>query len=153
MFHKIMVPLDGTPDSEAALEPAKYMAKTTGADLLLVRVTGIPDEADVTPVLPIPPESLAREQVRCEKFLIQRAKPLDESGFKVTWKALPYSDDPAEQLVAAASDYSIDLIVLTSHSRRGLERAVLGSVAEKLARLSPCPVLIVGQHNTLLDQP
>ena len=153
MLHKIMVPLDGSPDSEAALEPAKYMAKTTGADLLLVRVTGIPDEADVTPVLPIPPESLAREQVRCEKLLIQWAKVLNESGFKVTWKALPYSDDPAEQLVAAASDYSIDLIVLTSHSRRGLERAVLGSVAEKLARLSPCPVLIVGQHNTRLDHP
>jgi nucleotide-binding universal stress UspA family protein len=147
MFHKIMVPLDGSPESEAALEPAQYMARTAGADILLVRVPGIPDEADVTPVLPIPPEAHAREHARCEKALAERASQLHQAGFKVTWKVLGYHEEPAEQLAAAASDYATDLIVLTSHRRRGLERALKGSVAEKLARHSPCPVLIVGQHS------
>lgn len=53
---------------------------------------------------------------------------------------------PAREIVAAAEESQIDLIVVGNHGRRGLARAVLGSTAEKVVRLAPCPVLVVREH-------
>ncbi len=50
---------------------------------------------------------------------------------------------PDEQILTGANEYGADLIVMGTHGRRGLARAFLGSVAEKVVRLSPIPVLTV----------
>lgn len=51
--------------------------------------------------------------------------------------------DPVEQLVSVALETRASLLVIGTHGRRGLRRLVLGSVAERVARMAPCPVLIV----------
>ncbi len=51
--------------------------------------------------------------------------------------------DPTASITGAARDWPADLVVIGSHGRGGLDRAVLGSVAESVARHAPCPVLIV----------
>jgi nucleotide-binding universal stress UspA family protein len=51
--------------------------------------------------------------------------------------------DPGEAIADYATEIKADLIVLPSHGRRGLNRMLMGSVAERVARLSPCPVLIL----------
>ena len=51
--------------------------------------------------------------------------------------------DPASQIVRYAADAGIDLIVMGTHGRTGLERQLMGSVAEKVMRDAPCSVLVV----------
>lgn len=50
---------------------------------------------------------------------------------------------PAEEIVAAANEASCDLIVLSTHGRTGFERYLIGSVAERVMRLAPCPVYLI----------
>jgi nucleotide-binding universal stress UspA family protein len=50
---------------------------------------------------------------------------------------------PAEEIVAAASEAKSDLIVISSHGRTGLDRYLIGSVAERVARIAPCPVCLI----------
>ena len=50
---------------------------------------------------------------------------------------------PADQIVQLASDLDADLIVVGTHGRRGVKRLMLGSIAERVVRLAPCPVLVV----------
>src|SRR5437773_7230742 len=49
---------------------------------------------------------------------------------------------PADQIVQLASDLDADLIVVGTHGRRGVKRLMLGSIAERVVRLAPCPVLV-----------
>jgi nucleotide-binding universal stress UspA family protein len=53
--------------------------------------------------------------------------------------------DPGQQIAAFARDIHADLIVLPSHGRTGLARLMIGSVAERVVRLSHCPVLVLRQ--------
>jgi nucleotide-binding universal stress UspA family protein len=52
--------------------------------------------------------------------------------------------DPADAVIQYANEHGIDLIVCGTHGRRGLDRFVMGSVAERIVRLAPCAVLTVG---------
>jgi nucleotide-binding universal stress UspA family protein len=50
---------------------------------------------------------------------------------------------PAEEIVAAASDANSDVIVLSTHGHTGLDRLLIGSVAERVMRMAPCPVFLI----------
>lgn len=67
-----------------------------------------------------------------------------EHGIKVRW-ALP-AGAPFEEIVKAAQDERADMIVMGTHGRSGLNRLLLGSVAERVIRLAPCPVVTVRQR-------
>ena len=56
---------------------------------------------------------------------------------------LVWDGDPAESIIAAAEAESADLIVVGSHGRNRVGRAILGSVSDEVVRTSPCPVLVV----------
>lgn len=78
---------------------------------------------------------------RLEDFVARR-EALDRPVFEraVTHLRL---DSPAEEVAQLASDLEADLVVVGTHGRRGLRRLLLGSVAEGVVRLAPCPVLVV----------
>jgi nucleotide-binding universal stress UspA family protein len=61
--------------------------------------------------------------------------------------------DPCEGILHVARERNADLIVMGTHGRRGLSRAFLGSVAERVVRTSPTPVLTVGARATLRGGP
>jgi len=151
MFTKILVPLDGSLQSQAALEFAKYLAQLNGAALVLVRALGLPQEADVSPLAPVAPEAYARERTRCENYLKRLAKQLLQEGFQVGWGVLDVSEDLTSNLLWAIEQYQADLVVMTSHSRDGVKRVLRGSVAEELVRQAPCPVLIMGKKSAVLE--
>ena len=62
-------------------------------------------------------------------------------------------DSPANGIVQLASDLEADLVVVGTHSRQGLSRLVLGSVAEGVLRLTPCPVLVIPPKTQLVEGP
>lgn len=61
--------------------------------------------------------------------------------------------DPGSRIVELAKEIGADLIALASHGRTGMQRFILGSVSEHVARFAPCPVLVVPAHASIRDEP
>lgn len=137
MFFKILVPLDGSPYSEAALQSASFMARAFGSSLKLVTVEEIP--------YPLHPAEAAVHKAEswqdAQKYLDARAHELRQQGCDVTTKVLR-AGQPAQRILEEMAEERVDLLVIGSHGRTGLTRLLLGSVAERLAREAPCPVMI-----------
>ena len=120
---EILLPTDFSPVSDAAVKVATAMARETGARLHLVHV--VPPATD---------PSLGSEQLTRLGRLF---------GKDLTVEIALLSGRAARELTKYARDKSIDLIVISTHGRTGVSRALLGSVAEAVVRLSPCLVLTV----------
>lgn len=138
MFFKIVVPLDGSVYAEAALKSASFMARAFNSELKLVTVEDIP--------LPIYPGEVDMQTISDVErshvaYLNARAHELRQEGCNVTIAVLP-PGPPADRILDKVKENRADLIVVGSHGRTGLTRMLLGSVAEKLARHAPCPVMI-----------
>lgn len=138
MFFKILVPLDGSRHSEAALQSASFMARAFNAELKLVTV-----EEVATPIYPgeVDPEMLVDLRKDAQAYLDSRAHHLRQEGCSVSTKVLT-AGPPADRILDEVQHEKTDLIVVGSHGRTGLSRLLLGSVSEKLARHAPCPVMI-----------
>jgi len=78
-----------------------------------------------------------------EEALEGRADDLRRRGVKTSWRV--QVGVPFEEIVKAAQEERAEMIVIGTHGRSGLNRALLGSVAERVIRLAPCPVLTIRQ--------
>jgi nucleotide-binding universal stress UspA family protein len=140
---RVLVATDFSEPSEAALLYGRAVASRFGAALHVVHVADNifthalgPESAAMLPTVQSDIEDAARD--RLTELLIDS----DRSG-PPTESAVLTSSSAAFAIVDYARDNEIDLIVVGTHSRRGLEHVVLGSVAEKIVRMAPCPVLTV----------
>jgi nucleotide-binding universal stress UspA family protein len=139
---RILVALDGSKAAEAVLEPAAELAGLCGSELLLRRVVEpVPLPSD--PILPVTvaydvelTESLERD---ANDYLAGPVGRLTAAGFRATGKAV-VGHGVARTLVDAAAEERAGLVALTTRGRGGLGR--LGSVADKVMRGAPCPVLL-----------
>jgi len=139
MYDRILVPTDGSDEVDRAVAHAADLAAAHGAELLAVYVVntasygGLPMETSIegiTQVLENEGES-ALDRVR---------EIAAERDVAVTGRLV--QGTPSREIVAAA-DEDCDLIVMGTHGRGGLNRLLLGSVAERVVRRSPVPVLTV----------
>jgi nucleotide-binding universal stress UspA family protein len=130
-LHSILVPVDGSPPSLAALDHAVTLAKDYDARVEVLRVTPPSD-----PFGPAP-----RAEAEIERAM---ASAIDEAR-EMLGDQLAYetqTGDPLRVIVEHASQ-GIDLIVIGTHGRVGRLHSLLGSVAEGVVRNAPCPVLTV----------
>jgi nucleotide-binding universal stress UspA family protein len=141
-FTHILVPTDFGPASDAALACAKEMASRFHARLSLLHVITDPLATGVsTPDVYVAtsPELrdklLANARERMEAAVTEENRP----GFAVSVEAR--IGTPAAVIEDFVREQKVDLIVMGTHGRRGLSHLFLGSVAERLVRLAPCPVL------------
>lgn len=133
----ILVPVDGSPPSLAALEHAIALAEDEGARIDLLHVEA-PDEFSIGSTSPLQ-SSTRREHERALEAAAHRARDLLGSRCGT----LVERGDPLRTIVTVASAGQYDLIVIGTHGRSGRLRAMLGSVAEGVVRMAPCPVLTV----------
>ncbi|GER90696.1 universal stress protein UspA [Dictyobacter vulcani] len=145
MFKHILVPLDGSIRSEQALPVAARIARATQASLLLLETINPVDEMGLS--------SLPQEQrlLEMEHTYLQNIA----SGPELTDIAITTHSRigiPAEQILLAADQHHIDLIVMCSHGRTGLKRWAMGSVTQKVSRSSPVPVLVLKEDDPLMQQ-
>jgi nucleotide-binding universal stress UspA family protein len=139
----IVVPLDGSALAEAALRPAVGLARDYRAKLVLVRAA----EAHAFPMAD--PTEAQVEAVRdAEEYLAGVRQRLTRSGLEDVEVAVWYGP-PAEAIAEAAQYRAADLIVMSSHGRSGLERLMLGSVAETVLRTTDKPVFLVRPGSTM----
>ena len=136
-FEHILVATDFGEPAQHALESAIGLARATNAKITLLHVFYIARPAyDVLVALPI--AELAGQARTALETALARAKeryPQCESLFQ--------TGEPAEQIVESAKQLGADLVVLGTHGRHGLPRMLLGSVAEKVVRTSPVPILVI----------
>ncbi len=153
MFQRILVPLDGSARAAQAIPVAVRIARAEGGSLALL--TAIPplDEWGWQDSPLLSPEAQAEEQERVAMELTALASSAPLAGIEVAQKAV--LGDPATTILASAQLQQMDLIVLCSHGRTGLKRWALGSVAQKVARHSPVPVLILreGESGLFNEEP
>lgn len=139
---RILVPTDFGPASDAALAWARDLTHAYAARLSLLHVVTDPRAIGLWTsevYVPADPETQAR-LLREAKERLERALPADEScRFGVTVEAR--IGDVAETILEIAREQKVDLIVMGTHGRHGLAHLILGSVAERVLRNAPCPVL------------
>lgn len=144
-IRRILVPTDFSAPSDRAFEYATALAGCLGASINLVHVLQDPFAGQAAWEFYIPDSPEVREQ----RYQEARARLLElgaramESGIQLT--AEVRVGHPTEEINAAAIDYGSDLIVMSTHGRTGLPHLLLGSIAERVLRTAPCPVLALRQ--------
>jgi nucleotide-binding universal stress UspA family protein len=146
-FKKILVPLDGSPFSEASIPYVKELAKGTGGEIILLRVSEPPVlPADRSPAIKPSWEEyrdilLAEIQRQAEEYLQGIKANLGKSGIKARSQAT--LGKAAESILQVAQKEDINLIAMTTHGRTGVSRWVYGSVASRIVEESLQPVMLI----------
>ncbi|MBA2677470.1 MAG: universal stress protein [Ktedonobacteraceae bacterium] len=151
MFHRILVPLDGSERAERALPVAVRLARASHGTLIVVQVLDIDTTLYIAPEMMISESVVHVESSRAGQYLIQATAALKQEGIPIEQCVL--LGIPASMLLSAITSYNADLVVMCSHGRTGFLHWALGSVAEKMARISPVPVLILREHGSILAGP
>ncbi len=145
MFTHLLVTLDGSARAEAVLSHSEAIASSMNAELTLLRIVDAvsADWGERGALGPSQIEAASRnalvEQARA--YLERVAVPMRQRG--VIANVLVRQGTAAKQIVAAARDIEADAIAMATHSRRGLNRLVFGSVAEEVLHAAHVPVLLV----------
>jgi universal stress protein A len=140
-YKKIMCAFEFDGDSTAALRLSGTLAKENNATLYVVHIARVPpQDMDV----PLPFDSHPRWETEARSKL----EPIVRSTLHadVQYVIDIRSGVPNLDIVRAARELAVDLIVMVTHGRTGLEHLILGSVTEHVIREAPCPVLVL--HHT-----
>lgn len=142
-FHKILVPLDFSEHSERAVQLAAELARRYQAPLTLFHVYElVPYAAPEGHALYTPPPPVTGLFEEFERRLQEvKARAIDAGAGEVD--TLLREGFVAPQIIELAQEKHFDLIVMGTHGRQGISHLLMGSVAEKVVRTAPCPVLTV----------
>jgi nucleotide-binding universal stress UspA family protein len=143
-LRQILVPIDGSPLAEAILDPAKELASLAGAELMLVQVIqplAPPLEGPIAPPLRFDEELTSLRRKEAADYLRDLAEECMESGVKAAYSA-SLGRNVADTILGLAESPTVGLIAIATHGRGGLKRLALGSVADKLVRAAPRPILV-----------
>jgi nucleotide-binding universal stress UspA family protein len=143
VFHKIVVPLDGSPFAEYALEQAKALARATAASLLLVTaVEGVDDASAATDEIPVWVQH--ERQAEIDRLVVYQqdlAARIRAEGLKVDVQV--GAGRPADVIREVSSAGNASLIVMATHGRTGFGRLRLGCVALEVLEHAAQPVFLV----------
>lgn len=142
MYRKILMPADGSPSSELAIEKGLELAKLTGAEVTFLHILENPLAAGYVAAANMAYSAELYEDLRnsANQLLEHVVAMALEKG--VTAKGVLVEDvDPVQAIHEAEKDH--DLVVMGTHGRRGFNRWMFGSVAEGALRRSTVPYLVV----------
>jgi len=140
---RILCPTDFSEAARRAFDLAIPLAEAFGAELYVIHVVPAIPYLEPRPTyhFDVPEyERLLREDAER-----QMAALVSDLQTRVAVHAILAHGDVAEQILHAAEEKDVDLIVIATHGRTGWRHLVFGSVAEKIVRLARCPVLTVRQ--------
>ncbi len=148
MYHKILLPTDGSEYAERAAKHAIWIASKSDAEILALNVVdtssliGLPAEDLTFRVTEILKEE-AHKSLNHIESLVEEFKK--EKGIDKDIKLIKESKEgsPADVILKTVEEEGVDLIVMGTSGKHGLDRFLLGSVTEKVVRSANCPVLAV----------
>jgi nucleotide-binding universal stress UspA family protein len=133
---RFLVPVDGSQLSEHALPQVEALAKSAGAEVTLLYV-----ESAAAQERPGTAASEAQRRKDNITYLGSLLPGLAQAGLSV--KRQVRTGHPAEEIIGEAERGDMDLVIMGTHGRTGIARAALGSVADRVLRTSPVPVMLV----------
>jgi nucleotide-binding universal stress UspA family protein len=141
MYKKILVPLDGSPLAEEVLPHAEALAKSEGAEIILLRVAVTPSRylfahnpAEGNNIIKML-EKEAKDYMKAE------VSKLQDEGIKVT--GVTRDGAAPDTILEVAEETNADVIAMSTHGRSGVQRWLMGSVAEKVVHHSHIPVMLI----------
>jgi nucleotide-binding universal stress UspA family protein len=142
-YRRILAAVDGSEAGAAGLREALRLAKSEAAELFIVHVVN--EAPGYTPLAGPPPINLTQITVDAGRRLLERAKDdAEKAGVRAETVLVEHADHGAAGgILSQAGKLGADLLVLGTHGRRGLTRALLGSDAEQVVRQAGAPVLLV----------
>jgi len=138
---KILVPIDFSGCSEAALSYAVFLAARLKAAILLTHVMNWAGHVDFPSIYPLVDAELRNGVGQALERTVDRWR---REGIPFETHLL--NGDPADEIGRAARTFECDLIVMGTHGRKGVAHFLLGSVAERVVRSAPVPVVTVRQR-------
>jgi len=138
-FRHALVPLDGTPADEDAIEDAMAVAGDAGVEFVLLHVI-VPVVYLAEPVQTALLTETALEAAMAQ-YLEEIASRIRARGFSVSTQAIA-DPSPVHAILELANARGVDLIAMETHARRGVSRLLLGSVTDKVIRATKVPVLV-----------
>ena len=134
---KILVAVDGSEHGNNAVEQAISLGAICNSEIYIISVVDLyPEQMEVAPALV---EKMSQD---AKIFIDTAKKKVDEADIPCQ-TIVHMGGKPYEFIVQEAKDKEIDLIVLGSHGRTGLERFLMGSTAQNVIGHAPCPVIVV----------
>ena len=142
-YKKILVPVDGSDHSMMSLENALSMVEAFGAKVTVVYVMepegpSILNTPDIPQDFPLEEMFLAKKNY-ASAILDENRYYAEKKGIEV--KTLLKEGNPSSEIIELSKDF--DLIIMGTHGKSGLMHLFIGNVAEKVARHSSCPVMLV----------
>jgi nucleotide-binding universal stress UspA family protein len=143
---KLLIPLDGSPLAETAMQKALEVAEGQQPKFVLVRA------AEAAPTLTDVTQAQVDAVREAEEYLASVAKRLGTLGVRNVETSVWYGP-AARSIVDAAQVQKPDFIVMSTHGRSGLGRVILGSIAEAVVRGTTTPILLLRPSGAPLDTP
>ncbi len=145
-FRHILIPLDGSPLAEIALTPALSVGRAMHSTYTLLRVVSAPlmslsTQSGHRPTASANSPEVAQAEAQARDYLEGVAARLRSEGLQVQ-TAISIRDKPVAGILDTAESLGCDLIALATHGRGGLQRLLMGSVADKVVRGAAIPVLV-----------
>lgn len=140
-LERILVALDGSIYSENVLPYARVLGKSFGCELILMSVPAIPQVENYRAPADVLSSIRSKAVKNMQKFLDAVARSLRKDGLSV--RTLVTGSLPARSIVEVADQEDVDMIMLTSRGRGGLDLLIMGSVAQRVVQNSEAPVFMV----------
>ena len=143
-YQHILVAVDESPISYAAIDHALSLAKETNAEVTIVSVIALDPfiAVDFYKVAPAVTDYFLQAEQNAQQRLVDLVQRFEREKIVVHTK-IAHSVSPSEGILKTADEVGADLIMMGSHGRTGLKKAVLGSVAQNVLTHSVLPVLII----------
>jgi nucleotide-binding universal stress UspA family protein len=140
MYKKILIPTDGSETAEKAVEHGIKLARALGCEVIGLYVIDISAFAGVpTETIWGSMRKLLEEEGNKALATVERIAKENDVKFSVSIK----EGIPSEDIIKVSEEENIDLIIMGTAGRAGLNRFLLGSVAEKVVRSAQCPVMVI----------
>jgi nucleotide-binding universal stress UspA family protein len=154
MYHRILVAIDGSDTAHQALDAALGLARSFNATVQPLYVVSVPVMCYDVPMYN---PAATRDAMLEEGALVsaQAQEQMKAPPVRGAPRVVETDDftDVAHCIIACADEFNADLLVLGTHGRRGFQRLMLGSVAERTLRLATCPVLLVPSRDAARNPP
>ncbi|MBI5681446.1 MAG: universal stress protein [Methanobacterium sp.] len=148
MYKKILLPTDGSKYANKAAEHAIWVANSSGAELVVLNVietsslVGLPAEDLIVRIKEMLKEEGRKSLDKISEIYKESTKE-GELPKEVKLTTITEEGSPADVIIRKIKEENIDLVVMGTSGKHGLDRFLLGSVTENVVRSAPCPVLVV----------
>jgi len=148
MYKKILLPTDGSEYANKAAKHAAWIASLGGAELIAINVietsslVGLPAEDLIVRIKEMLKEEGQKSLQKISEIVMEEKREGKcQKDVKLTLNTIEGS--PSDIIIKTIAEENIDLVVMGTSGKHGLDRFLLGSVTENVVRSAPCPVLVV----------